>query len=146
MVFARRRTTEIRPVLPWAPTRIAACAGAAVILMSPWPTRPAAQEEIAAADRDASTAWLAALPPEPAFVCGQARADDHFLSGLAKGFICAGKARHILPTMIGTWITVCCPCRCTPRTTHTWRQCKGNCLSGCFSTSNRVNACAPPIP
>ena len=70
MVFARRRTTEIRPVLPWAPARIAACAGAAVILMSPWPTRPAAQEEIAAADRDAAAAWLAALPPEPAFVCG----------------------------------------------------------------------------
>ena len=70
MALARRRTTATSPVFPWAPVRIAACAGVAVAMISPSPARPAAQEEIAAAVRDAAAAWLAALPPEPAFVCG----------------------------------------------------------------------------
>ena len=38
--------------------------------MSPWPARPTAQEGPSAPNRDAAAAWLAALPPEPAFVCG----------------------------------------------------------------------------
>ena len=70
MAFARRRTTATPPVLPSAPVQIAVCAGVAAALISPWPVRPAAQEEPLAADRDAAAAWLAALPPEPAFVCG----------------------------------------------------------------------------
>ena len=67
MVFARRRTTEIRPVLPWAPMRIAACA-VALAVTAPNPVRPAAQDTAAA--RDTTSAWLAAYPPEPAFICG----------------------------------------------------------------------------
>ncbi len=67
MVFSHRRTTEIRPVLPWAPVRIAACA-VAVAVTAPCPVRPAAQDTAAA--RDATSAWLAAYPPEPAFICG----------------------------------------------------------------------------
>ena len=67
MVFARRRTTGIRPVLPWAPVRIAACA-VAVAVTAPCPVQPAAQDT--AAGRDATSAWLAAYPPEPAFICG----------------------------------------------------------------------------
>ena len=70
MAFARRRTTSTRPALLSMPVRIAACAGIAAALLSPWPARPAAQEEPPAADGDAAAAWLAALPPEPAFVCG----------------------------------------------------------------------------
>ena len=63
MVFARRRTTGIRPVLPWAPVRIAACA-VAVAVTAPCPVQPAAQDT--AAGRDATSAWLAAYPPDPA--------------------------------------------------------------------------------
>ena len=68
--MARRRTTSTRPALRSAPVRTAACAGVAAALLSPWPARPAAQEGSPAADRDAAVAWLADLPPEPAFVCG----------------------------------------------------------------------------
>ena len=70
MTFARRRTATIRRGRLPTPMRIAACAGVAASLLSPWPARPAAQEGPPAADRDAAAAWLAGLPPEPAFVCG----------------------------------------------------------------------------
>lgn len=70
MTFARRRTATIRRGRLPTPMRIAACAGVAASLLSPWPARPAAQEGLSTADRDAAAAWLAGLPPEPAFVCG----------------------------------------------------------------------------
>ncbi len=70
MAFARRRTTATRPALLSILARIAACAGVAAALVSPWPARPAAQEGPPATGRDAAAAWLGALPPEPAFVCG----------------------------------------------------------------------------
>ena len=70
MAVVRLRTTATRPGLPSAAARIVACAGVAAALLSPWPARPAAQDGPPAADRDAAAAWLAALPPEPAFVCG----------------------------------------------------------------------------
>lgn len=70
MAPGRRRTASTRPTLLSAQVRVAACAGAAAVLIAPWPGRPAAQEEPPAADGAGAAAWLAALPPEPAFVCG----------------------------------------------------------------------------
>ena len=70
MAIGRHRTASTRPALRSAPVRIAACAGAAAVLMAPWPGQPAAHEEPPAADGTGAAAWLAALPPEPAFVCG----------------------------------------------------------------------------
>lgn len=70
MTVVRRRTTSIRSALLSAPVRIAACAGIAAALLSPWPARPAAQGVTPTADRDAAAAWLAVRPPEPALVCG----------------------------------------------------------------------------
>ena len=70
MAFVRRRTPPTRPAPLPGYVWIAACAGVAAALLSPWPAPPAAQERPPAADRDAAAAWLAALPPEPAFVCG----------------------------------------------------------------------------
>ena len=60
----------MRPAHPSVPVCLAACAVVAAALMSPWPARPAAQEGRSAPNRDAAAAWLAAQPPEPAFVCG----------------------------------------------------------------------------
>ena len=70
MTVVRLRTTATRPALPAAAERTAACTGVAVARKSPWPTRPTAQKGPPAADRDAAAAWLAALLPELAFVCG----------------------------------------------------------------------------
>ena len=70
MAFVRRRTPSTRPAPLPGYVWTAACAGVAAALLSPWPAPPAAQERPPAADRDAAAAWLAALPPEPAFVCG----------------------------------------------------------------------------
>ena len=70
MTFVRLRTPSTRPALLPVSVRIAACAGVAATLLSPWPARPAAQEGPQAADHAAAAAWLANLPPEPAFVCG----------------------------------------------------------------------------
>jgi hypothetical protein len=69
MPLVHRRAPSTRATLPVF-ARIAACVGVSAALLSPWPARPAAQEDPRAADRDAAAAWLAALPPEPAFVCG----------------------------------------------------------------------------
>ena len=70
MAPGRHRTASTRPALLSAPVRIAAFAGAAAVLIAPWPARPAAQDEPPAADGAGAAAWLAAFPPEPAFVCG----------------------------------------------------------------------------
>lgn len=70
MAFVRRRTPPTCPAPLPGYVWTAACAGVAAALLSPWPAPPAAQERPPAADRDAAAAWLATLPPEPAFVCG----------------------------------------------------------------------------
>ena len=68
MIFARRRTTGIRPVLPRAPVRIAACAVAAAVT-APCPVQPAAQDTAAARAIPLRPGWPPILP-EPAFICG----------------------------------------------------------------------------
>ena len=70
MPAVRCRATSTRRAFPPAFVLVVACAGIAAALASPGTARPAAQEGPPAADRDAAAAWLAALPPEPAFVCG----------------------------------------------------------------------------
>lgn len=70
MSVARHRMTSTRPTLLSVLVRTVACAGVAAALMPSWPARPAAQEGPSTAEREAAAAWLAARPPEPAFVCG----------------------------------------------------------------------------